>query len=303
MKRLIRSAFVLVGFSIAGISYAFFIERNWLVVTRHRLLVRGLPPQWNRICVVQLADFHCGSRGEPTRMLRRAIVAAVALRPDLVVLTGDYSDDGRLRPLDLLKPLARVAPTFAVLGNHDYFQGYNGADRITAALEAQGITVLRNARAEYVYKGTAGSIVGFDDDLDGPGTDVDGMVVHLNGEKPQLVLIHEPDVIERFPPQWAGLALAGHTHGAQVRLSPIRTIDWIRWARGSKHSHYPRGWFSVGGNRLYVNRGLGVAGFPIRFATRPEVACFTLIADAGDTPGARDRVMWHLEPNRAICGR
>ena len=280
MSTLRSGALALGGFAAAFLAYAGGIERSWLVLTRHTVVVAGLPHAWDGLCIAQLSDLHLGSSGAPYRMFQRAVATTVALRPDLIVLTGDYSDDGQPRSFDLLAPLARAAPTLAVLGNHDYFQQSTGANAIAGGLEAQGITVLRNAMTTFIYNGVAGSVAGFDDDRSGPGADVAGIVAQMRGS-PRIVLVHEPDVVDRFPPHWAHLALAGHTHGAQVRLSPVRTMDWIRWTRGDKHSRYPRGWFTINGNLLYVNRGLGVAGHPVRFAARPELACFTLVRDEG----------------------
>jgi predicted MPP superfamily phosphohydrolase len=258
----------------ALLAYACGVERRWLSVTHHTVAVAHLPPAWDCLRVVHVSDLHLGAPGTPYGMLRRAVAVIARLRPHLIALTGDYSDDGEPRPMDVLAPLPAIAPTVAVLGNHDYFAG--AGDAIAAALAARGITVLRNAALRFEHRGVCGLIAGLDDDLAGPGADVAGLVRRLAPTMPVLALIHAPDLVERFPARWAGLTLAGHTHGAQVRLSPFRQVDWIRWALDQKRSRYPRGWFEVNGNPLYVSRGLGVAGLPIRFAARPELACITL---------------------------
>ena len=98
-----------------------------------------LPPEWDGVRIVQLTDLHLGIPGAPYGMLERAVAATLALKPELIALTGDYSHDGTPRPLDLLAPLAKTAPTIAVLGNHDYYQRKIGADLIVKELERQGI--------------------------------------------------------------------------------------------------------------------------------------------------------------------
>lgn len=271
-----RGALAIGGLGAAFLGYAGGIERRWLEVTRHHVEMVGLPPEWDGVRIVQLTDFHLGIPGAPYGMLERAVARAVAMEPDLIVLTGDYVHGGIPRPLDFLAPLATAAPTIAVLGNHDYLQRQIGADLIVKELETQGVTVLRNDLTAFVHNGVAGIVVGFADDLEGPGADVEGIVERMRGQSPSLVLVHEPDVIERFPYGWAGLTLSGHTHGAQIRLSPIRTVDWIEWPITEMRSQYPRGWFTVRGNRLYVSHGLGVSRWPLRFCARPELACFTL---------------------------
>lgn len=262
----------------AFIGYSSSCERRWLAVTHQQVVVPDVSPAWDGLRLVHLSDFHLGALGTPHAMLRRVIAATLALHPDLIVLTGDYSHDGRPQPLDLLAPLARTAPTFAVLGNHDYFQGAAGADHIAANLERFGITVLRNAMADFVHNGVVGRIAGVDQANGHARSTVDRLLLQVAEHRPQIALVHEPDIIERFPTRSAGLTLAGHTHGAQVRLSPVRQIDWIRWSPSANHSHYPRGWFTVKGNQLYVTRGLGISFLPLRFAARPELVSFTLRA-------------------------
>lgn len=262
------------GLAVAFAGYGGSVERRWLSVTRHRVALADLPPAWDGLRLVQLSDFHLGARGTPTPMLRRTIDAAIALRPDLVLLTGDYSDDGRPRDLALLRPLAAIAPTFAVLGNHDYYRGATSAGRIARMLESHGITVLRNAAAPLIHNGVAGTIAGFDQG--GAEVAVARLLAQLAECRPQIVVVHEPDIVDRFPARSVGVTLAGHTHGAQVRLSPLRGVDWIRWSPTDNRSRYPRGWFTVRGNRLYVSRGLGVSWLPVRFAARPELVCMTL---------------------------
>ena len=275
-----RSALALGGLGAAFIGYAGGIERRWLEVTEHRVQMADIPPEWDGLRIIQLTDFHLGGPAAPDKMLARAIAETVIRKPDLIVLTGDYANDGRPRPLDLLAPLPKVAPTIAVLGNHDYLQRKIGADLIAKELERQGITVLRNDLTAFVHNGVAGVVVGFEDDLEGPGADVKGLVARMQGKSPSIVLVHEPDVIDRFPDRWAGLTLSGHTHSAQIRLSPIRRVDWVDWPISEMQSAYPRGWFNVRGNRLFVSHGLGVSTVPLRFCARPELACFTLTATA-----------------------
>ena len=271
-----RGALAIGGLGAAFLGYAGGIERRWLEVTQHRVEMADIPPEWDGVRIVQLTDLHLGIAGAPYPMLERAVAAAVAQQPDLIVLTGDYSHDGIPWPLDFLAPLAQTAPTIGVLGNHDYLQRTIGADLIAKELARQGVAVLRNDLTAFVHNGVAGVVVGFEDDVEGPGADVKGVVARMQGKSPSLVLVHEPDVIDRFPDRWASLTLSGHTHGAQIRLSPIRTVDWIDWPVTEMQSDYPRGWFTVRGNRLYVSHGLGVSRWPLRFCARPELACFTL---------------------------
>jgi predicted MPP superfamily phosphohydrolase len=267
-RALLRGPFACGGLALALLGYGIGGERRWLAVTRQQVTIPTLPTAWDGLCLVHLTDFHFGARGNPEAMVRRAVATAAALHPDLVLLTGDYSHDGTPVNLDALCPLARAAPTFAVLGNHDYFDGVASADRIAATLADCGITVLRNDMVDFIYNGAAGVISGFEQGGDGIAVDTGEMMRQVAERRPQIALVHEPDIAGRFPERAVGLTLAGHTHGAQVRLSPVRGIDWIRWSPTECRSRYPRGWFTVRGNRLYVSRGLGVSGLPVRLGAR-----------------------------------
>lgn len=262
-------ALTFLGYGVGG-------ERRWLSVTRHEVGIPALVPAWDGMRLVQLSDFHFGAPGNPEAMIRRAIETAIALHPDLILLTGDYSHDGTPIDLDMLRPLACAAPTVAVLGNHDYYRGQAGANGIASALAGCGIAVLRNALFDFTYNGVAGKIAGFEQGGGGITVDVSDLLRQVHECHPQIALVHEPDMIERFPIGAVGLTLAGHTHGAQVRLSPLRGIDWIRWVPLECRSRYPRGWFRVDDNHLYVSRGLGISGLPVRLAARPELASFVL---------------------------
>src|SRR5690242_2606278 len=83
------------GLGAAILGYAGVIERRWLDVTHHTVVMGGLPPEWEGVRIVHLTDFHIGSRGAPYGLLHRAVTTAVDLKPDLVALTGDYFHRGR----------------------------------------------------------------------------------------------------------------------------------------------------------------------------------------------------------------
>ncbi len=274
VSSLARAA-ALAGFGAASVAYAAVVERRWLRVSHHTLRVRHLPPAWDGLRVVHLTDFHLGSPGAPYGLMRRAVARAVAFRPDLVALTGDYTEHGDRQPLDFLAPLIAAAPTFAVLGNHDYFASPAVADATAAELRSLGACVLRDAVTPFTFRDMTAPIAGFDDRLWGRQAGVAATVAMAPGGVP-LALSHPPDRADDLPPGWAGLVLSGHTHAAQVRLSPVRTYDWVSLRVTEMHSRYLRGLFDVSGTHVYVNAGIGTARLPIRFFARPELATFTL---------------------------
>jgi predicted MPP superfamily phosphohydrolase len=94
----------------------------------------------------------------------------------------------------------------------------------------------------------------------------------LDAPRPRIVLIHEPDLAGWLPARGVDLVLAGHTHGGQATLPFLERVIVRAFAR----SHFVEGWYSVNDNLMYVNRGLGFTGYPLRVRVRPEVAIFRL---------------------------
>jgi predicted MPP superfamily phosphohydrolase len=235
--------------------------------TEHIVTLSGLPTAARGLRVVQLTDIH-RSRLTHDRLLRHAVAAANAAQPDLIVLTGDFVTN---RPSDI-EPCARIlAPlrarlgVYAILGNHDYS---TDAPAVERALLHQNITVLKNHKVR-LENGLW--LVGLDDDHAGK-TNVSHAFAGIEKEELTFTLIHNPALAEQFSDRNA-LAVGGHTHGGQMFL-PVIT-KWAVRRIGAKE--YRAGWYTVGRVKLYVNRGLGRVGVPVRFLSRPEVAVFTLL--------------------------
>jgi predicted MPP superfamily phosphohydrolase len=269
-----------------ALAYARWAEPRWLMLRTWELALPQLPSAWDGFRIAQLSDFHVGGPGMSLPTLREAVRRTAALRPDLIVLTGDFMDRGRwrLEGEGLFEPLARAAPTYAVLGNHDFLSGDDNAAVVAEGLRRQGVTVLRN---ESALAGPAASrqvIVGVDDWASGHADMLRSVEGKPEGMAPFLLLCHEPDIVDTLPRGWFQLVLAGHTHGAQIRLSPFRRLSWLEFGISEIHSRYPRGFFRVNDTVLYVNQGLGMSELPLRFGARPEVTLLGLRSRPSDAP-------------------
>ena len=280
LKRFVPLAAVVAS---VGLAYSTIVEPRRLRAVAYTLLVPNLPPTLAGLRIAHLTDFHVGMRGTPPSVLARAVARAVAWRPDLALLTGDFVHRGRWLPeADLFRGLAAEAPTYAVLGNHDSWGTSHEMDRIAAALEDSGVTILRN-RATTVRLRDRGEIVlvGVED----PSLqrdDLERAMVGLPAApepcRPTILLAHAPEIADRAPEGRFALIVSGHTHGGQLRFSPVqhRTFLDIGMIAGGLVSPYARGAWLVRGNPLYVNSGLGLSGLPLRFLAPPEVVLFTL---------------------------
>jgi predicted MPP superfamily phosphohydrolase len=192
------------------------------------------------------------------------------LKPDLIAMTGDFITSHAGRVAELTAPLADLkarAGVVASLGNHDV---WTSASKVTAALKQHGIRVLENAgfalteRSDSLWIAGLDSVWGGDPDL--------GKALHGRPHGPCVMLAHEPDYIDTLASAPVNLLqLAGHTHGGQGCIPggvPLLLPQW-----GKK---YARGFFQVGRQSLYVNRGLGTLGPKARFACSPEITEITL---------------------------
>lgn len=238
----------------------------------------GLRRAHDGLKIAHLTDLHLGAL-TPNRRVTRAIELANDFRPDLVVMTGDYlCYDARGLSLVRRHLEGIEAPTFCVLGNHDHWVAPQQTRRV---LEHLGYRVLQNERAALDLGGETLFIVGVDD-LVTESHDIERAFSGLPKNASRLVLAHVPctvDLVGHLPP---ALMLAGHTHGGHVNL-PFLT----RRLMGRANGRYLAGLFEANGWRLFVNRGVGGAGCPIRVNAPSEVALITLRCLDGAESAAR----------------
>jgi hypothetical protein len=228
----------------------------------------SLDPAHDGLRIVQLSDLHIGS-GVPDGRIISAVRAVNDLAPDLVVLTGDFvttKRDPLSRVPQILEPL--TAPRVAVLGNHDY---WSGAQEIRTGLERIGVPVLQNANTSLRLRGVDFNVIGVDDSTT-RHDDVEA-AYRGAGKASRLVLTHTPSCAGKLPAWEDVLVLSGHTHGGQWDVP--RLTRGVYQAAGQP---WYRGAYTVRGNHLYVNRGLGFGkGTRLpRINSDPEVSLITL---------------------------
>ena len=221
--------------------------------------------------VVQLTDIHAGiymTRDE----IRRYANQAISLRPDLFVLTGDFISNSTTFLPGCLAEMVRVHPrfgTFATLGNHERM--YGGSGEIEAVFRAHGIPLLNNAHRIIQTEQGAFAVAGIDD-LQRGSPDLEAALRGLDPVVPTLLLSHRPEIFPAAAGRGIPLTLAGHWHGGQVKLNlPGGAISFAHF-----RTPYPEGLYRIGESHLYVSRGIGTTGTPVRLNARPEVTIFHL---------------------------
>ncbi len=277
LRRLLKTGAAFGAAGSGAFGYGSLVERNHPVVERLKIAMPGLGPAWEGCRVVQISDLHLEPLHNPELVLRTVAIIN-SMKPDVIVLTGDYVTHDSRDIMALSAPLAGLkarAGVFAIPGNHDV---WNGASRIAGALRHHGITWLRNNGVPLTDKGDTLWIGGMDS-IWGGRPHIHEALKDRPGEAPVVLLMHEPDYADHVAlASMPLLQLSGHTHGGQVCLPGGHPIQLPSWGR-----KYSRGLYQVGKVQLYVNRGLGCMDVPVRFACPPEITEFTLVPAVGET--------------------
>jgi len=275
-------------------TYAVAIEPLYrLRITRRAFT----PPRWTpglRLRVAMLADLHACDPWMPDERIGRIVAATNALKPDIVLLLGDYVSGMTLATRHtpsvewaaILAGLEAPLGTHAILGNHDWLEDAaaqargHGPTESGEALEAVGIPVLENRAVRLEKDGRGFWIAGLGDQLafnpsawDGPWRGVDDLpatLAQIDDEAPVLLMAHEPDVFARVPGR-VSLTVSGHTHGGQVRL-----FGWSPVVPSRHGNRYAYGHVIERGRHLVVSGGLGCSIAPIRFGSPPEITVLDL---------------------------
>ena len=265
----------------AGLAvYSGEFARHEIDVTEKTISVRKLPGSFQGLRIAQLSDIHLDEYTEPF-FLERIVKHVNALRPDVVLLTGDFVTRGSLtfvaanhaaqRCAEILRTLD-CPERYAVLGNHDVTVG---AALVIHALRSQGIPVLRNS---YLSLDRGGDRLWLGGTAD-PGTDIPDLdrAIPAKPDSPMILMVHAPDYADTVlrHPRGANvdLILSGHSHGGQIRLPVLGPV--VLPPLGRK---YVAGHYQLNQMQLYVNRGVGTVGLPFRLNCPPEITLFTLQA-------------------------
>jgi predicted MPP superfamily phosphohydrolase len=258
-----QTAIALSAIPFVAAAYGLLYGRLDVQVTHRRIRLARLPKAFEGFRIAQLSDFHI-SPFMPADQIRRCVTITNQLKANLVVLTGDFLGWDPAAQGDVVQVLAGLrAPygVFGCLGNHE--TETQTEESITRLFAAQGIRILRQERAPIQLHGETLNLIGVDD------SQPDLKVVErlVMPDTVNILLIHWPGHFDRAVELDIDLTLAGHTHGGQLSLEFLR--------RGLSLSRletpYVRGWYEKAGAQLYVNRGIGTTGFPIRFGSPPEI--------------------------------
>lgn len=286
------AAYLAGSIPFAAATYGFASERLRYTIHRVEVPVANLPRELDGLRIAQLSDIHIGAYMTPSE-IARAVGMANDLRPDLAVVTGDFVTTVG-DPLEAcITELSRLQAPLGVWGcngNHEIYAGVEAeAERL---FSEKGMRLLRTRNAVIEHNGASFNLIGVDYQRDhmvagGPtGPMLEEIEPLVRRDMVNILLSHNPNSFRRAANLGIELSLAGHTHGGQVRVeivdhsvNPARLITPFIAGLYRLPMHAPASngnGFPTEKASLYVNRGLGTIGFPVRLGVPPEVTLLTL---------------------------
>jgi predicted MPP superfamily phosphohydrolase len=275
-RRFLRMALLAAASMPFAVSaYGAIAARSRKVIERVTVPISGLPPQLDGLTIAQMSDIHSGFFMKESQM-REYVGIVNGLNPDIVALTGDFVATKREQVAPFIKAISDLKATHGVygcLGNHDMFT--DSVEELETGFREAGFELLRSRNRIIDIDGAKLNVIGVD--YIGLGRNVGNLNDALRGIKLEgttILLLHAPYHFPEAAEAGIHLTLSGHTHGGQIALNFGNLI--ITPARLS--TIFLAGLFKIGDSHLYVNRGLGTTGPPIRIGAPPEITHITLKA-------------------------
>jgi predicted MPP superfamily phosphohydrolase len=269
LPRLPADAAVAMGLGLTALLTAMAFSHRVRVVRRD-VAIASLPAAFDGYRIVQLSDLHCGPFASGRRVAAWVDMANL-LEADLVAVTGDLIASGSKFVSVVASALGGLTArdgVFASMGNHDYFMD---GDLLAEALGAAGLSVLRNRGVTLERDGARIYLAGVDDTWT-RRDDVDKALAGRPTGMPAVLLAHDPVIFPEAAARGVDLTLSGHTHGGQLGVPFFAR----RWNLARVMTRFTTDVYRSGASTLYVNRGLGTTGVPIRMLVAPEIAVLTL---------------------------
>lgn len=252
--------------------YVTFIERKLLVVKK---IDSNVLKEEVGLKLVQFTDTQLGEY-YTIDDLKRAVDKINSVNPDIVVFTGDLIDHANKyedinKVSGVLKKINANVGKYAIFGNHDY--GGGAEWYYENIMEEAGFDVLRNEKVSLTYNDKLINIIGADDGLMRK-LNAQNCINGVSEDAINILLLHEPDLIQEFYNYPIDLALCGHSHGGQVYIPFYGPLVNNYLAK-----NYSKGLYYLDNDRetvLYVDSGLGNTKVPFRMCNIPRVTLFNI---------------------------
>lgn len=269
LKRLVLCIVIIL--IVAG--YTKYVEPKLLMVKKHDISLKDEGTQ--NLKVVQFTDTHLGEFFS-LEQLEKVVEKINSENPDIVVFTGDLMDNASKYQkvydiASVLEDINAEIGKYAVYGNRDY--GGGAVREYENIMEEAGFKVLVNSSDDIIFNNKNIKILGADDALMG-SYDYKSTTKNIKNEDVNILITHEPDLIDDFFDYPIDLALTGHSHGGQVYIPLYGPAKKTALAE-----KYTKGIYNMENERetqLYVNSGIGNTKLPFRLFNIPQIAVFNI---------------------------
>ncbi len=244
-----------------SLTYALVILGVWIARRGPLLVPHSVGVGTTKLKIAQISDLHIGATIN-ANYVKNVVDLTLAAKPDCIVLTGDIGDGMVSKHKDAMDELARLSAPLGVflsLGNHEF---YWPTDTWIAAFQKAGFRVLIDEHVQLEQGGKEFSLLGLAPMKKKPFLEITEQKL-----KNLIVLSHYPDRAQEAAENKALLFLAGHTHGGQ-----FWPFSWIIYF----FHRYAKGRYQIDETTLYIHRGTGFWGPPLRFGARAEIAIFEI---------------------------
>ena len=254
------------------------LELNTYTVTSSKL-----PQSFDGYRIAHVSDLHNAEMGKNNEKLLTMLRDA---DPDMIAITGDLVDSRNTDievALQFVREAVKIAPCYYVTGNHE--ARISEYDELKEAMEAAGVTVLKDAQTEISLTGEFITLIGVND----PSYQTDYLFgdaktvmntkleeLHTEQDRFTILLSHRPELFDTYADHSIDLVLSGHAHGGQFRL-PF--IGGLVAPNQGLFPEYDAGIYTLGNTNMLVSRGIGNSILPFRINNRPEVILIELQAE------------------------
>lgn len=256
-------------------------ENNRLEVTEYTYESKEVSYSFDGFRIVQLSDLHNKVFAQNNEVLLSQIRK---LSPDMIVLTGDFIDASNHTNINdallFMQQIPQIAPTYYVTGNHEYMIDKSDLQSFLEKTAAYGVTVLDNESTQITSRtGQTFTLIGMD--ANSQQANLLNQLSEESKDDLQMLIVHEPQYFEEnYAKSGVDIVFSGHAHGGQFRIPFLHQGIWA-----PDQGFFPslaEGSVTSNDTIMYISRGLGNSGFPLRLFNHPEIVCVTLRTGSGD---------------------
>ncbi len=283
------SATFVSGYAFTGATLG-VLNKNEYEIERINIGLSDLPDEIKGTTVTLISDIHSGPYMDEN-LIREYTDVVNDLKSDFIMIPGDFTNSNRMEVHPLAKAFKDLKASkgiFGTLGNHDFFSDGEYVSKVLS--DETPVKLLRNQSELISINGKDLCIIGCDDTRQSGSVFDPVLMGYLDAaydlaeikakEKnlelskiPKITLFHKPYFFEEMNNKKSDLILSGHTHGGQVVLAKFGNLNLSFAGAVSK---YISGLYESGNSKMYVSRGIGSVGLPIRFNCKPEITKITL---------------------------